>query len=145
MSQVVLFAHSHSSVHHLECPLTYLGVSLFVGIVLQRQQMTKKEALLEEAAMSVAGLQKVHVVGIILLFLLVVLIFALLQMKTITWSLLLLTNLILFIYLVKLMATTNRTEGSSDSKKDENHGLNYDDMSEGEGYSPFVHRTNSVL
>jgi len=117
--------------------LSIFGAALFVGIVLERQKMSKKEALLEEAAMTVAGLQKVHVCGIIVLFLLVVLIFALLQMKTLTWGLLLLSNIILFMYLIKLTAMTNGTDRSADKKDDES-------SNQSDGYSPFRRRNTDL-
>lgn len=83
--------------------LSLFGIILVVGIVMQRQLMSKKDALMEEAAMSVAGIQKVHVIGLTVLFVIIIMIFGLLRMKAVTWTMLLLFNLVLFLYLVKLL------------------------------------------
>ena len=64
--------------------------------------MAKKDTLLEEAAMSAAGLQQTHIIGIFVLTLIVIILFGLMGFKTITWTLLLLVNLVLFTYLMKL-------------------------------------------
>ena len=52
--------------------------------------------------MSAAGLQQPHVIGMFILVILVVAVFALLGLKNITWALLLITNTALFGYLMKL-------------------------------------------
>ena len=82
---------------------------------MQRQQMSKKDALMEEAAMSVAGIQRMHVIGLVVLFIIVVTIFGLLRMKAITWAMMLLTNLAFFLYLVKLLVSTG-TDGATDGE-----------------------------
>jgi len=64
--------------------------------------MSNKDTLLEQAAMSAAGLEQGHVAGIFGLGLLIIIIFASLRMKQITWAMLLLLNLTLFAYLMKL-------------------------------------------
>ncbi len=74
-----------------------------IGIILQRQLMSKKDSLMEEAAMAVAGIQKIHIVGLTILFVIIIMIFGLLRMKAVTWTMLLLINLVLFLYLVKLL------------------------------------------
>ena len=71
-------------------------------IMKKRTKMSKKDVLLEEAAMSAAGLQQTHVVGIFALTLLVIAFFGLLGLKSITWTMLLLVNTLLFGYLMKL-------------------------------------------
>ena len=72
------------------------------NIVKKRQKMSNKDALLEQAAISAAGLQQSHVLGIFALLILIILMFALLGLKKITWALLLLLNIVLFAYLMKL-------------------------------------------
>jgi hypothetical protein len=64
--------------------------------------MSNKDALLEQAAISAAGLQQTHVLGIFALLILIIMMFALLGLKKITWALLLLLNIVLFAYLMKL-------------------------------------------
>jgi hypothetical protein len=75
---------------------------MLLAIVKKRQKMSNKDALLEQAAISAAGLQPSHVLGVFALLLLVVVMFALLGLKRITWGLLLLLNVVLFGYLMKL-------------------------------------------
>ena len=75
---------------------------MLVAIVKKRQKMSNKDALLEQAAISAAGLQQSHVLGIFALLILIILMFALLGLKKITWALLLLLNIVLFAYLMKL-------------------------------------------
>jgi hypothetical protein len=64
--------------------------------------MSNKDALLEQAAMSAAGLQQPHLIGVFSLVVLVIAVFALLGLKNITWFLLLFSNTFLFGYLMKL-------------------------------------------
>jgi len=64
--------------------------------------MSNKDVLLEQAAISAAGLQQAHVLGIFALLILIITMFALLRLKKITWALLLLLNIVLFAYLMKL-------------------------------------------
>lgn len=75
---------------------------MLITIVKKRQKMSNKDALLEQAAISAAGLQQSHVLGIFALLILIILMFALLGLKKITWALLLLLNIVLFAYLMKL-------------------------------------------
>ena len=98
--------------------LSLFGIILIIGIIMQRQLMSKKDALMEEAAMTVAGIRKIHVVGLMVLFIIIILIFGLLKMKAVTWSMMLLTILVLFLYLVKLLvsgATEDPTIGMSNT------------------------------
>ena len=77
--------------------------STMLGLILKkRSKMAKKDTLLEEAAMSAAGIQQTHVIGLFALILIVIVFFGLLGLKHITWTLLLLLNLTLFSYLMKL-------------------------------------------
>ena len=78
------------------------GCGMLIAILRKRQNMSNKDALLEQAAMSAAGLQQVHVIAIFVLGLVIITIFASLRMKAITWAMLLLLNLTLFAYLMKL-------------------------------------------
>jgi len=82
--------------------LSVFGLIMLGLIIRKRQKMSNKDALLEQAAMSAAGLQQPHVIGIFCLVVLVVAVFALLGLKNITWALLLIINTALFGYLMKL-------------------------------------------
>ena len=73
--------------------LTLFAVVMLGLIFRKRQKMSNKDALLEQAAMSAAGLQPPHVIGIFFLVILVVAVFALLGLKNITWALLLVIKL----------------------------------------------------
>ena len=75
---------------------------MLLAIVKKRQKMSNKDALLEQAAISAAGLQPSHVFGVFALLLLVVVMFTLLGPKRITWGLLSLLNVALFGHLMKL-------------------------------------------
>ena len=75
---------------------------MLISIINKRQKMSHKDALLEQAAISAAGLQQSHILGIFALLILIIAIFALLGLKKITWALLLLINIVLFAYLMKL-------------------------------------------
>ena len=75
--------------------------------------MSNKDALLEQAAMSAAGLQQAHVVGIVILVVLVIAVFALLGLKNITWALLLIMNTALFGYLLKLTVDSGVSTGET--------------------------------
>lgn len=75
---------------------------MLITIMRKRSKMSHKDALLEQAAISAAGLQQSHILGIFLLLILIIAIFALLGLKKITWTLLLMLNIVLFAYLMKL-------------------------------------------
>ena len=75
---------------------------MLLAIVKKRQSMSNKDALMEQAAISAAGLQPSHILGSFALLILIAVMFALLGLKKITWGLLLLLNIILFAYLMKL-------------------------------------------
>lgn len=82
--------------------LSLFGFSMLLAIVKKRQSMSNKDALMEQAAISAAGLQPSHILGSFALLILIAVMFALLGLKKITWGLLLLLNIILFAYLMKL-------------------------------------------
>lgn len=82
--------------------LSVFGLTMLGLILRKRQFMSPKDSLLEEAAMSAAGLQKPHLIGIFILVVLVLAVFASLGLKNITWALLLIINISLFAYLMKL-------------------------------------------
>mmetsp|Transcript_15548 Transcript_15548/g.35676 ORF Transcript_15548/g.35676 Transcript_15548/m.35676 type:complete len:123 (+) Transcript_15548:944-1312(+) len=86
---------------------------MLVAILQKRRHMSNKDALLEQAAMSAAGLQQAHVIGIFILFVLVVTVFALLGLKNITWALLLIINTVLFGYLMKLTIDSGVSTGET--------------------------------
>jgi hypothetical protein len=75
---------------------------MLLAIIKKRQKMSNKDALLEQAAISAAGLQQSHILGIFVLLILIITIFGLLGLKKITWALLLILNIVLFGYLMKL-------------------------------------------
>jgi len=82
--------------------LSFFGAGMVYAILRKRQKMSNKDTLLEQAAMSAAGLQQTHVGGIFSLGLVIITIFASLRMKQITWAMMLFLNLALFSYLMKL-------------------------------------------
>jgi len=85
--------------------LSVLGVfsAVMLAVILKkRKSMSNKDMLLEEAALSAAGLQQTHIIGIFVLVILVVVMFGLLGFKGITWGMLLVINAIVFGYLMKL-------------------------------------------
>lgn len=79
-----------------------IGFGMLLAIISKRQKMSNKEVLLEQAAISAAGLQQSHILGIFALLILIITMFALLGLKKITWALLLMLNIVLFAYLMKL-------------------------------------------
>merc|ERR1712232_646314 len=93
--------------------LSIFGAGMLISILKKRNKMSNKDALLEQAAMSAAGLQQSHVMGIFLLVILVICVFALLGLKSITWALLLITNTVLFGYLMKLTVDSGISAGST--------------------------------
>jgi len=82
--------------------LSFFGFGMCISIISKRTKMSHKDALLEQAAISAAGLQQSHILGSFLLLILIITVFALLGLKKITWALLLMLNLVLFAYLMKL-------------------------------------------
>lgn len=119
--------------------LCAFSATMFVVILMKRQKMSNKDALLEQAAMSAAGLQQTHVVGIFVLLLLVIVMFGLLGLKSITWGMLLLLSTILFAYLMKLTVDSGLNSAlvadgdSSDSDDDEE-----EEDEEGDYKSPHI-------
>jgi len=93
--------------------LAVFGLGMLVAILRKRQNMSNKDALLEQAAMSAAGLQQAHVIGIFVLIIIVITVFALLQLKNITWALLLIMNTALFGYLMKLTVDSGVSAGET--------------------------------
>ena len=86
---------------------------MLLAILSRRSKMSKKDSLLEEAAMNAAGLQQSHVIGIFILIIVVIVVFALLGLKSITWALLLIVNTVLFGYLMKLTVDSGVSTGST--------------------------------
>lgn len=87
--------------------LSAFGLILVGLIVRKRQKMSNKDTLLEQAALSTAGLQQPHVIGLFLLVVLIIAVFALLGLKNITWGLFLVVNTALFAYLMQLTVRAN--------------------------------------
>jgi hypothetical protein len=74
-----------------------------IGLIQKkRSKMSPKDALLEEAALSSAGIQQNHVLGIFAITFFFIVLFGLAGFKGLTWTLLLLVNFFLFGYLMKL-------------------------------------------
>jgi hypothetical protein len=96
--------------------LAILGAfaGLMLGLIVRkRQKMSNKDALLEQAAMSAAGLQQPHLIGVFILVVLVIAVFAVLGLKNITWGLLLISNTALFGYLMKLTVDSGLGAGET--------------------------------
>ncbi|CAJ1929109.1 unnamed protein product [Cylindrotheca closterium] len=93
--------------------LGLFGAGMLFTIVRRREKMSNKDALLEQAAMNAAGLQQSHVIGLFILYILVVIIFALQVMKNITWAMLLIMNTALFGYLMKLTIDSGVGQGET--------------------------------
>ena len=93
--------------------LAVFGAGMLIAILRKRQNMSNKDALLEQAAMSAAGLQQAHVIGIFILVVIVITVFALLQLKNITWAMLLIMNTALFGYLMKLTVDSGVSAGET--------------------------------
>lgn len=93
--------------------LAVFGFGMLVAILTKRQKMSNKDALLEQAAMTAAGLQQAHVIGIFFMIIIVIMVFALLQLKNITWALLLIMNTTLFGYLMKLTVDSGVSAGET--------------------------------
>ena len=92
-----------NSSNYVASSLTHIiGFGMLLAIISKRQKMSNKEVLLEQAAISAAGLQQSHILGIFALLILIITMFALLGLKKITWALLLMLNIVLFAYLMKL-------------------------------------------
>lgn len=92
----------NSSDKLLLCVLgAFSGIMLGI-ITKKRSKMSKKDALLEEAAMSAAGVEQSHIIGIFVVILFIVMICGLAGLKGVTWTLLLLVNMVLFGYVMKL-------------------------------------------
>lgn len=119
--------------------LSAFSATMFGVILMKRQKMSNKDALLEQAALSAAGLQQTHIIGIFVLILLVIVMFGLLGLKSITWGMLLLLSTTLFAYLMKLTVDSGLNSAlvadgdSSDSDDDDEE----EDDEEGE-YKPPV-------
>jgi hypothetical protein len=86
---------------------------MLIAIVQKRRSMSNKDALLEQAAMSAAGLQQAHIIGIFLLVVIIITVFALLDLKNLTWALLLIVNTVLFGYLMKLTIDSGVSTGET--------------------------------
>ena len=83
---------------------------MLLAIIQKRTKMSNKDALMEQAAISAVGLQQSHILGIFALLILIITMFALLGLKKITWALLLMLNIVLFSYLMKLTVDSSVKE-----------------------------------
>ena len=82
--------------------LGLFGFGVLLGIIRKRRTMSNKERLMEEAGLSSAGLKLGHVIGIVFCMVVIIAVFGLLGIKSITWCLLLVLDTALFLYLMKL-------------------------------------------
>lgn len=82
--------------------LGLFGFGVLLGIIRKRRTMSNKERLMEEAGLSSAGLKLGHVIGIVFCTVVIIAVFGLLGIKSITWFLLLVLDTSLFLYLMKL-------------------------------------------
>jgi len=115
----------------------------------KRSTMSKKDALIEQAAMSAAGIQQTHVVGIFVVFFVLTTLIGLAGAKGLTWTILLAANLVLFGYLMKLtidsglnvpLGPDGEPIGGAESSDDED-----DDYDEEEDYkAPAVSTKSGV-
>lgn len=76
--------------------------------------MSNKNLLIEQAALSSIGLQETHVYGILGLWVLVMIIFACLSLKGATWTMILILNLVLFAYTMKLTIASGIGKGRNE-------------------------------
>jgi len=90
--------------------LSLFGFGMLLAIIQKRTKMSNKDALIEQAAISAVGLQQSHILGIFALLILIITMFALLGLKKITWALLLMLNIVLFSYLMKLTVDSSVKE-----------------------------------
>ncbi|KAL3762242.1 hypothetical protein ACHAW5_007191 [Stephanodiscus triporus] len=106
--------------------------------------MSNKDALLEQAAISAAGLQPSHILGIFALLILDHNDLSALGPKKITWALLLILNMVLFGYLMKLTLDGSVKETiigpdgkivEEDDDDDEDHDHDPNNSSFASGYS----------
>lgn len=95
--------------------LSLFGFGVLLAIVRKRRTMSNKETLLEEAALSSAGLKQSHIVGICFCVVVVIVVFGLLGIKSITWILLLALDAALFSYLMKLTVNSGMNVKIADS------------------------------
>jgi len=89
--------------------LSLFAVGMFIKIFTKRRSMSNKNLLIEQAALSAIGLQETHVYGMIALWILVTVIFVCLGLKGATWAMLLIVNIALFAYLMKLTVASGAT------------------------------------
>lgn len=94
--------------------LSLFACALFARIFFKRRTMTNKNLLIEQAALSSIGLQETHVYGIICLWILVIIIFACLDLKKATWAMLLILNLVFFAYAMKLTVASGINKGKAE-------------------------------
>jgi predicted nucleic acid-binding Zn ribbon protein len=96
-----------TSDHILLAILVTFGLIMVGLIIRKRNQMSNKDTLLEQAALSASGLQQPHVIGLFILVVIVIAVFGLLGLKNVTWTLLLTIDTILFAYLMKLTISSS--------------------------------------
>ncbi len=120
-------------------------------IMKKRTKMSKKDALLEEAAMSAAGIEQTHVVGAFAIALFLTFLCGLAGWKGLTWTLILIVNIILFAYLMKLtidsglnvpLGPDGQPIGGDESSDDEDE--DDDDYEDAGDYKPPAERQNTA-
>lgn len=119
---------------------------MVAAITKKRSKMAKKDTLLEEAALSAAGIQQTHVIGIFALLMIFICLFGIMGLKHITWIMLLCVNVVFFIYLMKLTIDSGFNaplgpdgqpiEGDDSSDDDDDDDDEYQDDDEEGEYKP---------
>ena len=112
------------------------GTIMMAVITKKRGKMSRKDALLEEAALGSVGIQQSHVVGIFALTFFFIFCCGLAGWKGLTWTLLLSVSLVLFGYLMKLTidAGMNVPLGPDGEPLDNDSSDDEDDDEEEDGY-----------
>lgn len=136
--------------------LSVLGIfsAIMLAVIMKkRTKMSKKDALLEEAAMSAAGIEHSHVVGAFATTLFFIFICGVAGWKGLTWTLLLIVNIILFAYLMKLtidsglnvpLGPDGQPIGADESSDDEDDDDDYEDEDDPGAYKPPAEQTSAV-
>ena len=93
--------------------LVFFAALMTLLILQKRKSMPTKDAIMEQAAMHAAGLQTTHVIGLFALIVLVIAVFAALGLKNVPWVMLLMLNMGLFGYLMKLTFDSMESESGA--------------------------------
>lgn len=134
MGKAVLKTDWNGSDKLLLSVLGAFSIIMLALIMRKRKAMAPKEALIEEAALNSVGMQQTHVLGIVGVLFFVTVLFGLAGVKSITWFLLLTTNIVLFAYLMKLTVTSGIGPDGMPLEDEDSSDDDSDDDEEDEGY-----------